>query len=74
MPEIKKYILFRSEASGHHYVYNGEDVIDFSPNPKHVFEISTSKLDEVFNNNRKRTFTTNTGKHVVMFRGTFIEN
>lgn len=67
-------MIFRSEASGHHYIFNGEDVIDFTPNPKQTWDGPTEKVEEAFNNARKKGFITSRGRHIVVSRGTFIDN
>ena len=72
----QQWMIFRSEATGDHYIYNGELAINFMPVAhKNVWsEDDYDIVHEVYINNRKKLFVNQGVRYIIVSRGTFIEN
>ena len=68
-------MIFRSEANGNHYIYNGDRAINFTPNEaNNVWGGDYRELSATFGNSRKKLFVKNGVRYIVVSRGTFVEN
>ena len=69
-----EWMIFYSEASMHHYLYNGTDVIDFTPGERILWDDKVEVLDEVLRNPRKKLFLHNKARHIIVARGKILTN
>lgn len=69
-------MIFRNEANGDHYIYNGEVAINFMPvaNRNVWSEDDYDIVHEMYINTRKKLFTHQGVRYIIVSRGTFIEN
>lgn len=69
---LMQWILFYCEPTMQYYIYNGTNVINIMPSDKEriLWDDKVEVLDEVLKNTRKKQFTHNKQRHMIMGRGT----